>query len=323
MVKSKKMLAALALASAITGSGYSNAVAEQAATNIDAYYAPIQFEFDGSYLAPPKDQQGFLYKDSTYVPLRFVAYSIDKAVDWDPATYTVTIREPAKAEKVTISEYKMNRKVEKSLDRFDSTQLQSTAIPVYFESVKYVFDGLVKQPIDDLPGLIYEGSLYVPLRFVSELVGRKIEWDPATYTVKAALPESAPKPSATPSPSPTAAPTPSAPAAGGGGGGGSSNPSYTSLYLQVIADLGTMKLNAESTLTDYQEDYAAASTPEEKAAIENEARTYYDQVVNQFNERVNAYESQLSKYGYETSSADDIRKAFEDTVDEERAKLGQ
>ncbi len=322
----KKTIISLGLAAVLVVPTVATAGAEQISVNIDAYYAPIQFSFDDSYLAPAQDQQGFIYKDSTYVPLRFVAYSLDKAVDWDPDTYTVTIREPGKSEKVTINEYKLNRKTNKLTSNISAAALQATSIPVYFENVKYVFDGKVKQPSADLPGLIYDGSLYVPLRFVSESVGRKIEWDPATYTVKAIVTEVSPKPSTTPAPSPSPTAAPANPGGGGGGapsGGGNTNPTQNTLFLQVVSDLGSLKLDAEANLKGYQADYAAAATAEEKAAIEAEARSYYDQVVNQFNARVNTYESQLTQYGYSTSSVEELRQAFEDTVAKEKANIGQ
>lgn len=327
MFKAKKALVAVVLATAITGASFSSAVAEQVSTNIEAYYAPVQFEFDGSYLAPPSDQQGFIYKGSTYVPLRFVAYALDKAVDWNQDTYTVTIRKAGKTEQVTIGEYKMNRKVEKQSSNPDLSALQPTYLDVYFENVKYVFDGVSKQPAADFPGMIIEGSLYVPLRFVSESVGRKLEWDPVTYTVKAAAAvEASPKPSTSPSPSPTPSATPSAPAGSGGtvgGGGGSSKPSQNVLFLEVVLDLEAMERKAQSTLNGYKADYAAAETAEEKAAIEAKARAYYDEVESQFNSRVSAYESQLTQYGYDTSSVDQLKNAFEERVEEKKAEIGQ
>lgn len=325
-MKAKKALVAIALAATITGTSFTNAVvAEQVSTTIEAYYAPVQFQFDGSYLAPPSDQRGFIYQGSTYVPLRFVAYALDKAVEWNPDTYTVTIRKPGKTEQVTIDEYKMNRKTEKLSGSPDLSALQPTSLAVYFENVKYVFDGAAKQPSADLPGMIIDGSVYVPLKFVSESVGRKIEWDPATYTVKAAIVEASPKPSTSPSPTPTPSATP-APAGGGGtggGGGGVSKPSQNTLFLEVVLDLEAMERKAQSTMNGYKADYAAAETPEEKAAIEAKARAYYSEVESQFNSRVNTYESQLNQNGYDTSSVDKLRSAFQEKVDQKKAEIGQ
>lgn len=319
----KKTIALFGLAVAIAMPSFNTVKAEQVSTTIEAYYAPVQFQFDGSYLAPPSDQRGFIYQGSTYVPLRFVAYALDKAVEWNPDTYTVTIRKPGKTEQVTIDEYKMNRKTEKLNGSPDLSALHPTPLAVYFENVKYVFDGASKQPSEDLPGMIIEGSVYVPLKFVSESVGRKIEWDPATYTVKAAIVEASPKPSTSPTPAPTPSATP-APAGGTGGGGGSvSKPSQSTLFFEVVLDLEAMERKAQSTMNGYKADYAAAETPEEKAAIEAKARAFYSEVESQFNSRVNTYESQLNQNGYDTSSVDKLRNAFQEKVDQKKAGIGQ
>ena len=63
-------------------------------SSIQVYYVPLQFTFDESEVAPPTDQQGFLYNNRTYLPLRFVIHSLNQAVGWDGDSYTVTITEP-------------------------------------------------------------------------------------------------------------------------------------------------------------------------------------------------------------------------------------
>ncbi|MBP1961872.1 peptidylprolyl isomerase [Paenibacillus aceris] len=58
----------------------------------------------------------------------------------------------------------------------------SSQIEVAFRSLKYMFDGVEKVPADG-KGFVYEGSTYVPLRFVSEALGKKVEWDEANETI--------------------------------------------------------------------------------------------------------------------------------------------
>jgi foldase protein PrsA len=57
-----------------------------------------------------------------------------------------------------------------------------TQIEVAFGALKYMFDGVEKAPAEG-KGFIYEGTTYVPLRFVSESLGKPVEWDEVNQTI--------------------------------------------------------------------------------------------------------------------------------------------
>ncbi|WP_281887062.1 stalk domain-containing protein [Paenibacillus sp. YYML68] len=59
-----------------------------------------------------------------------------------------------------------------------------TQIEVYFRELKYMFDGVQKIPnAEQGAGFIYNGTTYVPLRFVSESIGKDISFDNDTGTI--------------------------------------------------------------------------------------------------------------------------------------------
>jgi hypothetical protein len=53
---------------------------------------------------------------------------------------------------------------------------------VFFNNINIMVDGVEKQPAGVKP-FIYEGSTYVPLRFVSDALGKEIGWNEKTQTV--------------------------------------------------------------------------------------------------------------------------------------------
>lgn len=58
----------------------------------------------------------------------------------------------------------------------------STQIEVHFNDLKYMMDGVQKKPIVN-QGFIYSGTTYVPLRFISEALGKEVSWDGETGTI--------------------------------------------------------------------------------------------------------------------------------------------
>jgi hypothetical protein len=58
----------------------------------------------------------------------------------------------------------------------------STQIEVYFNDLKYMIDGVQKKPIVN-QGFIHSGTTYVPLRFISEALGKEVSWDGETDTI--------------------------------------------------------------------------------------------------------------------------------------------
>lgn len=317
-MKKNKWFIALGSA-ALLISSLPHAFAADQAVKVGVYFTPMHFDFDGKELVPPEGQRSFLYENSTYVPLRFVSYALNKNVAWDADTYTVTVSEPKNAgERTTIEEYKANRLVSNS-DRkpIDPSAIPLSSIDVYMSQVQYVFDGSKKKPSEENPGLLYNDTLYVPLRFLSESVGKEVGFDPKTYTVSAltkkAEPTATPKPSATPTATPTPAPSASpgaAPDGGGGGGGSTVKPTYDSIIQAAESRIANLETNANSKLTELLYKYIAAKTDEEKAKLKEEGHSVINSADQEFASIMSDLSSNLSANGYSTTVVDDYKMEY-------------
>lgn len=326
-----------------------SASAQQISEEIQVYYAPLKFKMNGENMRPPEGQEGFIYLGSTYVPLRFVAYSLDKAVLWDQETYTVTIQEPSKQEKAMIKDYKLNRVV-RTPEAASSEPVNPTTISVYFETVQYMFDGKQKWPEEDQPGMIFEDTLYVPIRFVSESLGLEVGWDQDTYTVtigKKETPKKPEEPAKEPSgeqsgetskeqidfPSPpNSSGGPGIPSYGGGGGGGGNNGGSGGTGGGGGNNDGSGDTGGGATKPSYEsiigEAEAQIGSLQSKAeselnAIISEFKQTKDSSLitkgqnklssfdNEFNQIMNSLSNELSRNGYDTSAVQEYREEYE------------
>ncbi|NLK97627.1 MAG: hypothetical protein GX272_06045 [Epulopiscium sp.] len=54
----------------------------------------IRFEFNGAIKKPSEDKPAIIYKDSVYVPIRFIAEGTGMPINWNTQTQTVEIKTP-------------------------------------------------------------------------------------------------------------------------------------------------------------------------------------------------------------------------------------
>jgi len=127
-----------------------------------APYGPTtpRIELDGT----PLPVKGTIINNQTFVPIRAVAESLGAQVGWDGATGTVTIRQ---------GDVDIRFQVGSNVAFVNG---RTTAVPA---------------------SLIQDGTTLVPLRFISETLGLRVDWDDASRTVRLTTPESVGASSAT------------------------------------------------------------------------------------------------------------------------------
>lgn len=273
----------------------------------------VKMVFDGVSMQPPTGQHVFIYNNSTYVPIRFVSYALQKSVSWDAKNQKVTIAEPSSSELVVIKEYLMNAG--------NANPSATGAKNIVLSKVKasYVFNGSTKAVPAGQSSFILNGSLYVPLRFLSESVGNKISWDQKTKTITAASADyqeqnngstgsgtaGGTNPSATATPAPTS--TPSA----GGGSAGTGTVTYEQITSATEAKLTALRNQSSAALMSLALQYVQATDQATKASLLVQGKQQLASSTATFNSIVADAEKQLTANGYSTDIINQYRSTFE------------
>jgi hypothetical protein len=307
--------------------------AAAAAKQLQVVKAPLSFVFDGRQLAPPAGEEGFLYQNTTYVPLRFMANALEKEVRWDNATSTVYVDEPTEQRLIVIRELNMNSVIkDKGLGAGGAStagKAQWKSLHMYIKPITYVFDGIQKAPVSGQSGMIYNNKIYVPLRFVSESVGRKIDWNPKTFSIQVNSSGTVGKqPAETGDGAPSDETTDMQPGTGNGGvivfpggGGGSSAPTYESLVAAAEGSISGLKDRCQSELSPLAEQFLTAKTLDEQLAIYAQGQQKLTECDNSFNEILKQLEAELTKYKYSTKIIAQYRSEYKKMKDTEIQKL--
>lgn len=275
---------------------------------------PIRLVFDGKELALPKGQYAFIYQDRTYIPVRYLSYALLKQVGWDGDKFQVTISDPNRAELAELKKQLLSASGGKT-----STVKQK--LTMIFREATLVFDGKTKSLPQGQSLFIHEGSMYVPLRFLAESIGTKIEWDPDNRTVtgqsKAYQVSQGGSTDETDDESDGAGSNGngsvgggSGSGGGGGGGGLPSKPSYEQITSNAEARLYTLKSGCMDTLFDTALKYADADEAD-KAALYAELEGELATCTADFERVVSETSAALTAGGYSTDIIAEYRAEFE------------
>ncbi|MEC0132123.1 MULTISPECIES: copper amine oxidase N-terminal domain-containing protein [Paenibacillus] len=284
----------------------------KAATNtIKVQSMNVNLIFDGVSIHPPAGQYVFMYNNTTYVPLRFMSYALQKSVAWDAKNVKVTVAEPSSSELVVIKEYLMNA------TNGNNTSAAAKNIVLNQVKASYVFNDATKALPTGQSSFILNGSLYVPLRFLSESVGHNISWDQKTKTITAASKAyqeqttngstnngKDPSPVATPAPTDTTGAT-------GGGSAGTGKISYETITSDTEAKLTALKNQSQSTLMSIAFEYVGATDEASKKSIKAKGVQQLASFTASFNSIVTDAEQKLNSNGYSTEIISQYKSEFE------------
>ncbi|MDQ6420664.1 stalk domain-containing protein [Paenibacillus sp. LHD-117] len=279
---------------------------DPAAKTVQVRTQPVQLVFDGQKLALPKGQHAFICQGRTYVPIRYLSYALLKQVGWNGEKNEVTVSEPTDSE---LTELKKQLQLASGSGTSGSQQTLSMKV----KEATLVFAGETKELPQGQSLFIYQGSIYVPLRFLAESIGTEIDWDPATRTVsgqseayRAGLEGGSQE---TGGESEAGGNGPGA-GNGGGGGGPTVKPTYEQITASAEGRLEALRSSCQSTLLGIALQYSGADEAGKKriiADIEAEiaaCSVNFDEILAQTTEA-------LMAGGYSTAIIADYRATFE------------
>ena len=166
------------------------AFAKQMSERIDVLYNNIKIIFDGVEYTPT-DVNGntvepFIYKGTTYLPVRAIANAFNNEVDWDAENYTIILNSKD-------SDYKNkmphagNANIVSPEPSKPSVPNKLTSIDVLYNNIKIVIDGAEYTPKDvngnTVEPFIYKGTTYLPIRAIANAFDKDVDWNSENYTV--------------------------------------------------------------------------------------------------------------------------------------------
>lgn len=272
----------------------------------------VNLVFDGQQLKLPEGQVAFIYKDRTYVPIRYISYALQKSVKWDHPNWRVLINEPTEEELV-----ELQKQLEAAVDGEAVKQPNKEITVTQSDAKLFFYDEEVQLP-EDQHIYLYDSLIYVPLRFLSEAVGLEIGWDQETFTVtgESEAYRAAKEAEGGISELPGGI-------GGGGSAGGSGGNGAKLTYEQITSNteksLTAMRNSCELTLLGYASQYLDATTDTARASIKANANSAFDKCSADFEKLMTDTSAKLTAGGYSTAIIADYRTAFEAQVKAGRA----
>ena len=181
---SLKRRAAALLLCAVTALGLCGAAAGAAdVIDVTAKICPdYDIVVDGKtqtfYNVQGEEVHPVLYNGTTYLPVRAIGELMDKIVNWDQSSLTITLSGSRDGSRVSGTP--------------DEDAKRSNVSAQIRTDFTVVVDG-VTQTFKDVNGdtvypLLYDGTTYLPVRAIGKLMGKTVSWDSSTNTVTLSQP---------------------------------------------------------------------------------------------------------------------------------------
>ncbi|MEK4251419.1 stalk domain-containing protein [Paenibacillus sp. FSL W7-1287] len=291
-----------------------NAVTKQ--KNVVVYKANFHFVVNGQVYHAPKDTQGFLYNNRTYVPIRFASYLLEKSVEWNQMTSTVSVKQPSESQLKQLQNYKKQYLVPNVDVKKPASSLKKETIYTLVDAAGYNFFGKEQSIPKDVTTFLHKGTLYVPLRYFAELIQHDISYSSATHTITMNT-RSQNGDGDNGTGNGNTGGTVTDPGTGdienpGSGAGEVVPPTREELVSAVDSQLRRMEQRVTTIGYTMYEKYSNATTPEEIQSIKDEFYALIAKTDGEVQAILSQLDKDLTTYNYEVGSdSADFRAAYE------------
>nr|WP_317966250.1 stalk domain-containing protein [Paenibacillus cellulosilyticus] len=284
----------------------------------------FELVFDGKTVNLPDGQFIFVNQGTSYVPVRFISYALQKKVVWDSATKKVTVTEPSANELTVLREYLMNAAGEKG----KQSSVGGTTVTASPISAAFVFDGVARNLPAGQSAFIVNNSIYVPVRFMSESIGTQIKWDSANHRISGESKsyreeqqsngdDGGKSDGSTGGEQGTNNGTSSGNGTGAGSAGGSgvvNKPTYEQIKSEADSKLESLYNSAKSSFLSLAQQYLSATDKAAKQTIYAQGEAYLSDITSQFNAILSDTEAKLTANGYSTAIIQEYRNRFDSEI---------
>ncbi len=173
-----KRVGALVLCAALTAGSLAVAAGAAQSSSVTAQLSPnISIVVDGTertfYNVSGQEVHPITYNGTTYLPIRSIGELMGKNVNWDQSTLTVSLTSPRTADAAsgTPDGSASARQIAAELHPEYTITVDGTARTFSDANGKAVYP------------LLYNGSIYLPIRAIGQLMGKTVSWNGTSSTV--------------------------------------------------------------------------------------------------------------------------------------------
>jgi len=284
----------------------------QAADNkqrIEIQRVDLHFIIEGQVYHTSKDQQAFVYNGRTYVPVRFASQILEKYVSWNQSTATVSVLSPTDSQLKQLKLKKLDYLTPKADPTKPASGYTKQSIVASEDAAKYVFFGKEQAVPKDTTTFLYDGTVYVPIRFFSDMIQFDVVFDAKAKSITMA-PK---KPNGNQTTKPGSNNNTSEGKPGTSPTDDPNKPTRESIVSETSKAFDKLDNSCSSQAKSLFKSYNDAKSSQEKNNYLSQGLVLMENCEKQVEGTIESMETKLAKYGYELGEeGNNFRKTYSD-----------